>query len=391
MQEKPNSNAGRMIGSTGRTDVIQTIPKDRLCRRVVESIRPVSDALYEKAVHKMDNKTKPLGSLGALEDLAVRMCLVQNTLEPSIRRKHAFVFAGDHGITREGVSAFPSEVTAQMVENFLNGGAAINVLCRHHDIDMKVVDMGVASEFLPHPDLIRCKVAPGTRNFAVEPAMSQDQMIQALENGMAVFQTAHRERPIDIVGLGEMGIGNTTPASAIISAVTGITPAQATGRGTGVDDKGLAHKAKVIERVLAFHRPDPANGFDILQKVGGFEIAGITGAVLAAAGEQTAVVLDGVISTAAGLIAYLINPDVRGYLFASHRSVEKAHMSALEYMGLHPLIDFSMRLGEGTGAALTIDLIDAACHIMTQMASFDDARVSRSSGGSPAGDGLDKL
>ncbi|THB74135.1 MAG: nicotinate-nucleotide--dimethylbenzimidazole phosphoribosyltransferase [Desulfobacteraceae bacterium] len=363
------------------------IDETHLCRQTIRGILPVSQTLYEKAVRKMDEKTKPLGALGSLEDLAIRMCLVQDTLDPVIEGKFAFVFAGDHGITQEGVSAYPSEVTGQMVENFLNGGAAINVLCRHHSIDLKVVDMGVAVSFAPHPDLIRNKVAEGTRNFAVEPAMTEAQMINALEGGMQAFLNAHEVRKIDIVGLGEMGIGNTTSASAIISTVTGITPAQATGRGTGVDDKGLEHKTEVIERALAFHQPDPKNGLEILQKIGGFEIAGIAGAALAAASCGTAVVLDGVISTAAGLIAYLINPDIKGYLFASHKSVEIGHMAALEYMGLNPLIDFHMRLGEGTGAALTIDLIDAACRIMGQMASFDDARVSRSSGGN----GSDKL
>jgi len=358
---------------------LEDLPSRSLCRTVLESIAPVPEALLSAATARMDEKTKPLGALGRLEDLAVRMALIQNTLSPAVRQKNLFVFAGDHGITEEGVSAYPSEVTAQMVENFLNGGAAINVLCRHHGIDLKIVDMGVKKEFSPHPDLIIKKVAKGTKNFALEPAMSREQMITALENGMGTFLEAHAKTPMDIVGLGEMGIGNTTSASALISVIIGISPADAAGRGTGVDDKGLAHKIEVIERVLAFHDLDPANGFEILQKIGGFEIAGMAGAILAAASKKTAIVLDGVISTAAGLIAHLIHPAVQGYLISGHRSVEKAQKAALGHMNLVPLIDFDMRLGEGTGAALAMDVIDVACKILCEMASFDEAKVARSS------------
>jgi nicotinate-nucleotide--dimethylbenzimidazole phosphoribosyltransferase len=350
-----------------------------LCRKIIENIIPQSDSLLAAATAKIDEKTKPLGALGRMEDLAVQMSLIQNDLNPEIRQKNLFVFAGDHGITEEGVSAYPSEVTPQMVDNFLNGGAAINVLCRHHNIDMKVVDMGVNSDFKPHPDLIMKKVAKGTKNFAIEDAMTKQQMIMALENGMTTFLDAYGRHPIDIVGLGEMGIGNTTSASAIICVITGILPARATGRGTGVDDKGLAHKTEVIEKVLNFHTIDPANGFEILQKIGGFEIAGIAGAVLAAASKKCAIVLDGVISTAAGLVAYVINPEIQKYLISGHKSVEKAQTAALSHMGLTPMIDLNMRLGEGTGAALAIDMADAACKIMSQMASFDEAKVAKSS------------
>jgi len=355
------------------------LKKDSLCKKVINSIEPVSDEILSTATAKIDDKTKPLGALGDIEALSVQMCQIQNSLSPSINQKNLFVFASDHGITEEGVSAYPSEVTGQMVENFLNNGAAINVLCNHHSIDLKIVDMGVISTFTPHPSLIQKKVRKGTRNFAIEDAMTQDEMVTALENGMTAFLEAYEKAPIDIVGLGEMGIGNTTSSSAIISVVTGITPGQATGRGTGIDDKGLEHKTKVIENALDYHLIKQGNGFDILKKIGGFEIAGIAGAVLAAASKRTAVVLDGVISTAAGLVAYLINPDIQGYLISGHKSVEEAQMAALSHMNLTPLIDFNMRLGEGTGAALAIDVADAACKIMTQMASFDEAKVSRSS------------
>lgn len=350
----------------------------QLCRRTIESIRRAPDAIRGEATSKIDNKTKPLGALGRLEALSIQMSCIQNSLNPAITSRKMFVFAGDHGITEEGVSAYPSEVTAQMVQNFLNGGAAINVLCRQHDIDMMVVDMGVNYTFKPHSSLIDKKVAKGTRNFALENAMSKEQMFDALENGMQVVFDAIEKEHVDIIGLGEMGIGNTTSATAIISTITGITPADAAGRGTGVDDKGLEHKIEVIEKVLKFHNVDGDNGYEILQKIGGFEIAGITGAVLAAASKQCAVVLDGVISTAAGLIAYLINPDIQGYLISGHKSVEISQQAALAHMGLEPLIDFDMRLGEGTGAALSIAMVDSACRIMSEMASFDEAKVARS-------------
>jgi nicotinate-nucleotide--dimethylbenzimidazole phosphoribosyltransferase len=367
---------------------VKAFPEQSLCRQVIQAISPLSDTLLAHAQAKMDDKSKPLGALGKIETLAIQMSRIQNSLTPAILQKNLFVFAGDHGITQEGISAFPSEVTGQMVENFLTGGAAINVLCRHHNIDMKVVDMGVIKSFSPHPDLIIAKVAKGTRNFAIEDAMPRSQMHQALETGMKVFLLAHDKKPIQLVGLGEMGIGNTTSASAIICVITGITPAQATGRGTGVDNRGLKHKTEVIERVLAFHWPDPSNGFEILQKIGGFEIAGIAGAILAATSKGCAVVLDGVISTAAGLVAHTINPGIQGYLFSGHKSVEQAQKAALTHMDLTPVIDFNMRLGEGTGAALAMDTIDAACKIMRQMASFDEAKISRTSISHRPGDNI---
>ncbi len=345
-------------------------------KRLLHKIEPLNTEKRAAAQHKLDNKTKPPGALGTLEELALQMSLIQNDLNPAIDRKALFVFAGDHGITEEGVSAFPSEVTGQMVLNFLNDGAAINVLCRHNEIDIRIVDMGVCADFDDHPKLLKKKVRKGTRNFAVQEAMTDAEMILALENGMDVFLTEHDLGKIDIVGMGEMGIGNTTSASAIICAVTGISPKQSAGRGTGLDDKGVEHKAAIIAKVLEFQQPNPENGFDILRKIGGYEIAGIAGAVLAAASQKTAIVLDGVISTAAGLIASLIQPDIRGYLIAGHRSVENAQQAALAHLGLEPVIDLKMRLGEGTGAALTIDVVAAACKIMREMASFEDAGVS---------------
>ncbi len=352
------------------------IPK-AFVQSVLEAIAPVDKNLHASAQQKIDNKTKPLGALGRLETLAVQMSLIQKRLTPETNSKNIFVFAADHGITEEGVSAYPSEVTAQMVNNFLKGGAAINVLCRHYGIDIKIIDIGVNADFDEHPGLIRNKVRKGTRNFAIEEAMTEAEVYLAIQCGMKIFLDAHRTKPIDISGFGEMGIGNTTSASAIISTITGITPAQATGRGTGVDDKGLEHKQKIIKRALDFHQPDPCNGFDIIRKIGGYEIAGITGATLAAAASGTAVVLDGVISTAAGLLAWLIKPEIQGYLISGHKSVEIAQKAALTHMGLTPVIDHNMRLGEGTGAALAIDTVSASCKIMCEMASFGEAGVSK--------------
>jgi nicotinate-nucleotide--dimethylbenzimidazole phosphoribosyltransferase len=356
------------------SDISDGLSKDY--QIVTESIRPVVQHMRPSIQQKIDNKTKPLGSLGKLEALALQLGLIQNTLNPRIERKHLFIFAADHGIAEEGVSAFPTEVTAQMVKNFLEGGAAINVLCRQYHIDIQVVDMGVRANFADHPGLRNKKIRMGTRNFAVESAMTTAEAKRAVESGMDIFLTEHANRSIDIVGLGEMGIGNTTSASAIISAITGITPAEATGRGTGIDDKGVQLKAEIIERALRFHNPDPENGLEILQKIGGYEIAGIVGAILAAASKKTAIVLDGVISTAAGLIAFLINPDIQGYLISGHKSTELAQKAALSYLRLEPVIDFQMRLGEGTGAALAMSVAESAARIMREMASFEKAGVS---------------
>ncbi len=375
-QKTPRPQSSRTVSRT----------ESALCHETISGITPLDQALLSRAVAKMDDKSKPLGALGRLEDIGVRMSLIQNTLHPKIRRKAMLVFAGDHGITEEGISAYPTEVTGQMVDNFLNGGASINVFCRHHEIEMKIVDLGVIKEFSPHPDLIMAKVAKGTKNFALQAAMTRQEMVLALENAMKVFFDLNAEppdtdpidRPIDILGLGEVGIGNTTSAAAIICAATGFAPADAAGRGTGLDNKGLTHKIEVLEKVLQFQNPDSANGLEILQKLGGFEIAGMAGAALAAASKGCAVVLDGVISTAAGLIAYLINPDIKEFLIAGHKSVERAQSAALFFMGLEPVVDFSMRVGEGTGAALAIDAADLACKIMSEMASFDEAKISRS-------------
>lgn len=347
-----------------------------MLNRMIEKIEPIEEELLSAAQHKIDNKTKPPGSLGRLENLALQMSLIQHNLNPQVDRKALFVFAADHGIAEEGVSAYPAEVTGQMVLNFLAGGAAINVLCRHSDINLTIVDMGVNAEFDDHPDLIKKKVRKGTRNFTSRAAMTLGEAETAVEAGMSIFLEQHRHQRIDIVGVGEMGIANTSSATAIICAITGSSPVQVTGRGTGVDDKVLAHKADTIQKALDLHRLENAHGMEILCKVGGYEIAGIVGMVLAAAVEKCAIVLDGLISTAAGLVAYHLCPHIGGYLISGHRSVEAAQQNALAHMHLEPIVDLSMRLGEGTGAALAMGTIEAACHIMREMASFEEAGVS---------------
>ncbi len=365
-----------MSHSSEREKVSAKVEED-LFLKASEGIKPLNEEIKRAAQAKIDSKTKPLGALGQLEQLAVQLSLIQETLEPKIECKHLFVFASDHGVVEGGVSAYPSEVTQQMVLNFLNGGAAINVFCRHYGIEMSVVDIGVKGEFDDHPLLLKKKVAQGTRNFALEKAMSTDQAKAAMQNGMDVFVEAFNRRPFQVMGLGDMGIGNTTAATAIICAVTGINPYEVVGRGTGIDDRGLERKAEIIAKALESHTPAPDDGIDILCKVGGFEIAGIAGAALVAASEKVAVVLDGLISTAGGLIAYLINPRVRDYFIAGHKSVERAQEAALRFMGLRPLLDLDMRLGEGTGAAIAISLVELSAKIMDEMASFDEAGVSK--------------
>jgi nicotinate-nucleotide--dimethylbenzimidazole phosphoribosyltransferase len=305
--------------------------------------------------------------------------LIQNNLSPKLSNKSLFVFAADHGIAEEGVSAFPQDVTRQMVNNFLNQGAAINVLCNYHRIRLSIIDAGVKGKPIQNDALINMRIAEGTKNFALQRAMTLEQAQQSINVGIEVFKSQQAKEAIDIIGLGEMGIANTSSATAIISAITGKTVKECTWRGTGIDDQGLKHKIEVIEKALNYHLPDRNDGLEILSKVGGFEIGAMAGVALSAAAEKCVIVLDGLISTAAGLLAYTINPDIADYFIAGHKSVEKGHNFALEHMGLTPLLDLNMRLGEGTGAALTIDLSDAACHIMREMASFDDAGVSNKS------------
>ncbi len=342
---------------------------------LVSRIGPLDDAAMTAARARQDALTKPPGSLGRLEALSIQMAGITGQVQPRLEHKVIITMAGDHGVVVEGVTAYPQEVTPQMVRNFLRGGAAINVLARHVGARIVVVDMGVAAPLEEHPNLIVRKVAPGTGNIARGPAMSRKQAIQCLETGAGVVE-AEIGRGLDILGTGEMGIGNTTPSAAIMAAFTGCSAAEAVGRGTGVSEVGLACKVATVQRALTVNRPDPHDALDVLAKVGGFEIGGLAGAMLAAAAHRRPVMVDGFISTAAAMIAVGLAPQVRPYLIAAHRSQERGHQAMLSWLGLSPLMELDMRLGEGTGAALGISLAEAACKLLSEMATFGEAGVS---------------
>lgn len=324
---------------------------------------------------RQDTLTKPQGSLGRLEELSIQLAGIYAQPIPSIREKAVIVMAGDHGVVAEGVSAFPQEVTPQMVLNFLNGGAAINVLARCAGARVVIVDIGVAAELPEHPRLHRRKLAFGTGNIAQGPAMTRAQAEQAIQTGIEVVE-AEIQRGLDAVATGEMGIGNTTPSAAIAAVLTGQPASQIAGRGTGLDDAGLERKIAVIERALSVNQPNPQDGLDVLSKVGGFEIGGLAGVMIGAASHRKAVLVDGFISTAAAMIAVLLCPDVKPYLIAAHRSRENGHGLMLDWLGLKPLLDFDLRLGEGTGAALAFPILQTALAILREMATFGEAGVS---------------
>ena len=340
----------------------------------VAKIPPLDTAAMQAARARQDILTKPQGSLGRLEEISIRIAGIQGRPCPEVSWKAVFVMAGDHGCVAEGVSAYPQEVTPQMVANFAAGGAAINVLARHVGVRVIVVDMGVAGECRSEKVLSR-KVAPGTRNLTLGPAMSAAEARQCLETGIELLES-ELSRGLDLVGIGDMGIGNTTPSAAIIAAITRRSPRDVTGRGTGIDDARLATKISVIERALAVNEPDPSDALDVLAKVGGFEIGGLAGVILAAAAYRIPVVIDGVISSAAALIATTLAPQSRDYLTAGHLSVEPGHGAALEYMKLEPVLDLGMRLGEGTGGVLAMSIIEAAVKTLNEMATFHEAGVS---------------
>lgn len=341
----------------------------------IEAVRPADPEARRRAQARLDRLTKPVGSLGRLEEVAARYVAMTGKPPPALPQAAIYTFAADHGIAAEGVSAYPSAVTPQMVLNFLRGGAAVNVLARHAGAVVRVVDIGVAHDFGPLPGLIDRKIARGTKNFAAEPAMSREEAERALLVGIDLAAQAARDG-IGVIGTGDMGIGNTTPSAAITAVLTGSPVSVVTGRGTGIDEAGFRHKVSVIDAALAKHRPDPASPLDVLAKVGGFEIAGLAGLILGAAGHRMPVMLDGFISGAAALLAVGLQPLCRDYLLASHLSVEQGHQAALRHLSLKPLLDLDLRLGEGTGACLGISLLAASLKLLTEMATFDEAGVS---------------
>ncbi|MFN0145080.1 MAG: nicotinate-nucleotide--dimethylbenzimidazole phosphoribosyltransferase [Dehalococcoidia bacterium] len=339
------------------------------------AIPPLDATVMAAVQRRLDSLTKPPGSLGRLEALAVQLAGISAETSRTFRRRRIAVFAADHGVADEGVSAYPQSVTAQMVSNFLAGGAAINVLARQVQADVMVVDMGVAARLPDIPSLVRCPLGQGTANIALGPAMSRGQAISALQIGRTLAHDA-ADDGIELVAAGDMGIANTTASAAIIAALTGVSVRQATGRGTGIDDAVYERKVTVIERALARNGPDPADAIDVLSKVGGFEIGAIAGFVLGAAERRLPAVIDGFISGAGALLATRLCPSVRDSLIAAHRSVEAGHAAVLQSLGLEPLFDLHLRLGEGTGAALAFHLVDAAIAIRDEMATFAEAGVS---------------
>ncbi len=346
-----------------------------ILEETLAAIRPIDGDYYEKAQSRLDSLTKPRGSLGRLEEFAARIVAITENTGPSIDKKAVFTFAGDHGVSEEGVSAFPKEVTPQMVLNFLGGGAGINVLAAHAGADVVVVDIGVDYEFEDADGLLSMKVRRGTGNIRRGPAMTREEAVRSIEVGIGLaFEYA--EKGYRILGTGEMGIANTTPSSAIAAVFSGRPVCDVTGRGTGIDDATFEHKIKVIEEAIEINDPDPRDPLGVLAGVGGTEIGGVAGLILGAAAGRIPVVVDGFISTAGALIAYALNPGVRDYIFAAHTSVERGHWIMLEKMDLKPILNLNMRLGEGTGAALAISLIEAGVKIYNGMATFGDAGVS---------------
>jgi len=329
------------------------------------------------AQRHLDTLTKPPGSLGRLEELATRLAALTGA-PPHVTQPVIFTFAADHGVTAEGVSAYPPSVTAQMVENFLRGGAAVNVLARDCGARVVVADFGVANPIGGLSEiggaLVRCPLGAGTANMTRGPAMSRAQAEAAIEAGARLAMEAI-DGGADLVATGDMGIGNTTAASAITAAVTGAAAEDVTGRGTGVDDEGWRRKVDAVRRALAVNRPDPGDGLDVLTKVGGFEIGGLVGVILGGAARHVPVVLDGFIAGAAALVAATIAPACVHALFASHRSAEPGHARALARLGLAPYLDLGLRLGEGTGAALFVHLARAATRVYAEMATFKSAGV----------------
>jgi nicotinate-nucleotide--dimethylbenzimidazole phosphoribosyltransferase len=339
------------------------------------SVAPVDQSLRTGLQQEIDTKTKPLGALGKLEPLALKIGLIQQTLQPTLHRPAILVFAGDHGIVAEGVSPFPQAVTQQMVLNFLAGGAAINVFSRQHGMGLRVVDAGVAADFPPHPQLVNAKVAYGSANFLKQPALTPEQCATALNKG-AELARAELAAGSNVLGFGEMGIGNTTSAAALMSVLCRLPVSLCAGRGTGLNDAGLAHKISVIEQAIAFHKKNTASPLEVLTTFGGLEIAMMTGAMLAAAEARAVLLVDGFIASAALLVAARMQPAVLDYCIFSHRSGEAGHMRLLEELNADPLLDLGMRLGEGTGCAVAWPLLQSAVAFLNEMASFESAGVS---------------
>ncbi|WP_166242116.1 nicotinate-nucleotide--dimethylbenzimidazole phosphoribosyltransferase [Paenibacillus turpanensis] len=342
---------------------------------LIGGLQPLDREAMASAMQQLDRLTKPPGSLGRLEELAIQLAGITGELQPDLSRKAVVVMAGDHGVCAEGVSAFPQEVTPQMVLNFLNGGAGVNVLARHTGADVLCVDVGVLAD-VDHPELIVRKVRNGTRNMAVEPAMTEKETEQALLVGVDLANQL-KDEGYRLIATGEMGIGNTTPSAAMLSVFANLPPEECVGRGTGLNDEAVRRKAEVVRRAIEINRPQADQPLDVLAKVGGLEIAALTGLILGAAANRIPVVIDGFISSAAALAAVrLSHGEVTNYLIPSHLSGERGHTLQLQQLRLKPMLQLDMRLGEGTGAVMCFPIIEAALKLMNEMATFDSAGVS---------------
>ena len=339
-------------------------------------IEPIQSASLQTALlQQINQKTKPLGALGRLESLALQLGLIQQTQHPVLQQQTMLVFAADHGIAAEGVSPYPQAVTAQMVLNFLNGGAAINVFARQHDFQLHIVDSGVNAVFQPHPMLIDAKLGMGTLSFLHHPAMTAAECEQAIMRGAEIARDVIAQG-CNVLALGEMGIGNTSSASCLMSVLCGLPLHQCVGRGTGLNDKGLQHKLTVLTTALQTHHLNPKDPLQVLTVFGGFEIAMMVGALLAAAEARTTLLIDGFIATSALLVAAKLYPAVVDYCVFAHCSGESGHGVMLEHLNAKPLLNLSLRLGEGTGAVLAYPLLQSAVAFLNEMASFESAGVS---------------
>ena len=346
-------------------------------KETIREIYPQDSEYRDEAKKRLDQLAMPPWALGDLMGLAIDLAGITRSMQPPVAQKAIVTMAGDHGVVEEGVSKFPQEVTPQMVHNFVNGGAGINALARQAGAEVIVVDMGVAadlSDLAQQGKIIDNKIGLGTNNIAKGPAMSIANATQAIEAGITIAKDLGQR--IDLFGTGDMGIGNTTPSTAIAAVVTGKSVEELTGRGTGLDDAQLAHKQEVVHNILKRNKPDPKNGLEILAQVGGFEIGGIAGLILGAAAMQKPVVVDGFISSAGALIATTIEPFTRDYIICAHRSVEQGHAAMQEKLGCSPLLDLNLRLGEGTGGALAMNVVEAAVAVLTEVATFEEAAVA---------------
>ena len=346
--------------------------------QLIKKIEPLDERAMNLARRRQNQLTKPQGSLGRLESISIQIAGIMGTASPRLDKKLALVMAGDHGVVEEGVSAYPQDVTAQMVANIINGGAAVSVLAKQCGARVLVVDMGIKLDIKPDNNLVIKKIASGTGNIAHGPAMTREQAVEAIQTGAEIV-SQEIENGMDVLATGEMGIGNTTPSAAIAAVLTNTIPEYVAGRGTGISDIGLQKKINAIHNAVIINNPDPKDGIDILSKIGGFEIAGLAGAIIATAAYRKPIIIDGFISTAAAMIAVTMAPQIREYIIASHKSAETGHEAMLDWLRLDPIFDLGMRLGEGSGAVLAFSVVEAACKILNEMATFEEAGVSTKS------------